>query len=235
MSDPSRRGDVALMFSGGVDSTLSAVLLAKTHARVHLLTFETGYGHFNFSRSQRRVRELERIAGARFVFHRIPIRRQFKRFVLDRLTEDYREYGSGFVMCMGCKVLMHARTAAYARAHGIGFAADGASGATGEMVEQMLVSLSLLRYFYQDQGIEYLLPVYEQAREDSIGQLNELGFHMGTRILDRHIGIQPRCIRGEVYYLPYLLFNKPPAHDEQTIARFIGAKLDAARAIDWEA
>lgn len=223
------------MFSGGVDSTLSAVLLAKAHPRVHLLTFETGYGHFNFSRSARRARELERIAGPRFEFHSIPIRRHFKRFVLDRLKEDYQRYGSGFVMCMGCKVLMHARTAAYAVEHGIGFSADGASGATGEMVEQMLVSVSLLKYFYQDQGIEYLLPVYEQAREDSIRQLNELGFDMGKRILDRHIGIQPRCVRGELYYLPYLLFNKPPSHDEQTIAAFIGAKLDAARSIDWEA
>lgn len=231
---PERLNQVALMFSGGVDSTVCALELAKTFDRVHLLTYETGFGHYNMNKSEKRFRELERLVGPRFSFNRIDIRKQFKTFVVDRLLDDYRCFGSGFIMCMGCKVLMHARTARYALDAGMSSCAEGASGATGEMVEQMLVSISLLRLFYQEHGLEYLLPVYDRVREDSIAMLNAKGFNMGLRILDRHLGIQPRCIRGELYYLPYLLFKQPPDHSEAVIARFISQRLKEAQVLNWE-
>ena len=224
MADASKT-DVALMFSGGVDSTMCAVRLAKEFRKVHLLTYETGYGHFNFTKSENRFRELQKIVGDKYVYTRIPIRNEWKKFVIDNLMDDYKKYRSGFIVCLGCKVLMHACTIKYARAHHITYSADGASGATGEMVEQMELSVSLFHWFYDDYGIEYLLPVYERHREDSIRALNEMGFYMGKRILDRHLGIQPRCIRGELYYLPYLLFNKPPKHDERIIAQFMQDKM----------
>ena len=126
---------------------------------------------------------------------------------------------------------MHARTIAYALAHDIRYSADGASGATGEMVEQMELSVSRFRGFYNDYGITYLLPVYDNEREDSIQELRRLGFYMGTRILDRHLGIQPRCLRGELYYLPYLLFNKLPKHDEWEITQYMHDKLNQVKPI----
>ncbi|MBU1863007.1 MAG: hypothetical protein KKH94_05010 [Candidatus Omnitrophica bacterium] len=225
----STKKNVSLMFSGGVDSTRCAVELAKEFDNVHLLTYETGYGHFNFKKSENRFRELQKIVGDKFHFARIKVKKEWKEFVIDNLITDYTKYKSGFIVCLGCKVLMHACTIKYAREHGIMYSADGASGASGEMVEQMELSVSLFKYLYEDYGIEYRVPVYDLEREDSIRTLHEMGFFMGKRILDRHMGIQPRCVRGELYYLPYLLFNKPPKHDEQMIARFMHEKIEIAK------
>ncbi len=54
---------------------------------------------------------------------------------------------------------------------------------------------------------------------------------MGIAIGDRHIGIQPRCIPGELYYLPYLLFNKALEHEEMAVANFIAKKEKSAKSI----
>jgi len=47
---------------------------------------------------------------------------------------------------------------------------------------------------------------------------------MGVQVLDRHLCIQPTCVAGELYYLPYLLMNKPVNHDETAVSQFIEEK-----------
>lgn len=217
----SNNNEIALMFSGGVDSTLTAIKLAEQFNKVHLLTYSNGYGHTNFSKAGKRCRELNNIIGNKFCHSLISIRDAFEKYILLNWLEEFRKYKSGFIWCMGCKIIMHMQTILYAKRHNINYSADGSSGATGEMVEQMLVSVSLIKYFYEHNGIEYTVPVYDMDREVSISKLKKLGFNMGIRILDRHLGIQPRCIPGEIYYMPYLLFNKPPSHDELNVALYI--------------
>ncbi|MBM4353010.1 MAG: hypothetical protein FJ109_04325 [Deltaproteobacteria bacterium] len=219
-----RKKSVALMFSGGVDSTVAAIRLVEEFDQVHLLTFANGYGHYGFGRTRRRVCELNERYPGRFVHFEASIRDLFERVCLSTIVEDYRRFGSAFMWCMGCKLAMHARSVVYCRENGIGHMSDGSAADSDEMVEQMLLSVSMIHWLYADYDIEYIVPVYGIGRDEKRAQLRREGYFMGIPLLDRYLGIQPSCIPGELYYLPYILFNKAPGHDEETVARYISEK-----------
>ena len=223
-----RHREIALMFSGGVDSTATAVQLAQSYDKVHLLTYANGYGHYGFNRTARRVRELNRKLDNRFVFQLISTHEHFNRMLVDSVSKDYGAYGSAFVWCMGCKLTMHLRSALYCLENGLVFMSDGSNSDTSEMVEQSLLSLSLIRFFYEDHGIEFGAPVYEVSREESPRLIEEMGLRLGVQIMDRQVAIQPTCIAGELYYMPYLLLNKRVKHEEARVGEFIRTKTRLA-------
>jgi hypothetical protein len=131
---------------------------------------------------------------------------------------------------MGCKLSMHTKSVLYCLENGIPFMADGSSGDTQEMVEQMLVSISMIRFFYEEYGVAFVTPVYDMPRSEEREMLKMMGFNMGLKVLkDRHVGIQPSCMAGELYYLPYVLFNKSPGHKEEVVAEFIAEKQAVCR------
>ncbi len=223
------------MFSGGVDSTMAAALLAERFDRVHLLTYHNGHGTAGMAKSRARVDELRARFGAERFVHVLDSTKEWMQRVVSReLVANYKEYGSGFIWCMGCKLAMHARSAVHCLENGVRYMADGSSGSTQEMVEQMMVSLSLIRLFYADLGIHFFTPVYDLERETEQAELRRRGFRMGIQIMGRNVGIQPSCYAGLTYYLPYLLFNKPPDHDEANVARFIRDKGATTRELVGE-
>ncbi len=219
------------MFSGGVDSTTAALALARRYETVHLLTYGNGYGHYKLGRTKKRVRELRRFVDARLVHSITSSRELFEHLLVNDVKAEFARYGSGFVWCLGCKLAMHTASVLYNLEHGIGVMADGSSRSTGEMVEQSLLSLYLFREFYGSFGIDFVTPVYDIPREEEIRRLEEQGFRMGLRVLDRFLGVQPKCRAGELYYLPFLLFDQPPAHDDDQVADFIERKTATAK--DW--
>lgn len=216
--------DVSLMFSGGVDSTYVALRLLDDHPRIHLLTYSNGYGVSGLRHARRRAAELNARHRGRFTHEVVSIRPLFEAMVLRSLSEDYQTYRSGFIWCLGCKLAMHAMSAAYARSHGIRRHTDGSSGDTSEMVEQMEVSIRAIQRFYQDHGLGYEAVDYSVTRAVKKAALVAQGFRMGIPLLDRHLGIQPRCIPGELYYLPFVLLGQAPTHPEEMVEAFIQAK-----------
>ena len=211
---------IALMFSGGVDSTTAAVRLAERYDRVHLLTYDNGYWHTHIDRTRRRVEELRRRVGDRFV-HEIASVRDLFELVLSDPQAEFQRYGSGFVWCLGCKTAMHTRSILYNLEHGIGELADGSSGSTGEMVEQMPLSLELGTVFDGRHGIAFGNPIYDIPRSQEIEELRKRGFRMGLRIGDRFLGTQPKCRPGLLYYLPYLLLGQAASQAEAKVAEFL--------------
>jgi hypothetical protein len=226
--------EIALLFSGGVDSTATAVMLAERYDKVHLVTYRNGYGHWYMHRSADRVLELNRRLGDKFTHTIISIKDYFDRILVNKVMEDYADYRSGFIWFMGCKMSMHMRSAIFALEHGLTRMTDGSNSDTDEMVEQSLMSLSLIRHFYEDQTVDFGTPVYEVRRGASRQVIKDMGLKMGVQVMDRHLCIQPTCVAGELYYLPYLFFNKRVKHDEDLVCRFIDTKAKIARAIMTE-
>lgn len=223
--------DAALMFSGGVDSTSAALLLAKHHDLVHLLSYGNGYGHYKIERTRHRARELQQQTGIPFRHTVTSVRELFDRFVVDDLDAEYQRWGSGFVWCLGCKLAMHTRSILYCLAHGVPLLADGSSDSTSEMVEQAPPALNRFRAFYADHGITFDNPVLGVPREESIRSLERQGFRMGIRVRDRFLRVQPKCRPGELYYMPFLLFGQPPAHEPDRVEGFLDEKISLAKTI----
>lgn len=223
MSDGARR-EISLMFSGGVDSTVAALHLAERYDRIHLLTYANGPGQYGLSRARRRAEELQARFPGRVVYVQRSVRALFERLALRTIEEDYATYRSGFIWCLGCKLAMHVHSAGYARAHGISRHTDGSSAATDEMVEQMPVALAAVRRFYQDHDLDFVPTDYHMARDDKRALLTRAGFRMGIPVRDRYLGIQPSCIPGELYYLPFVLLGRRPDHPEDRVAAYIEAK-----------
>jgi len=226
-----RSGPISLMFSGGIDSTTAALALARTHSKVHLLTYKNGYSHRHQERTRDRVRELQRRAGDRFVHTLTSTKDLFDRFLVDDVAREFRKYRSGFIWCLGCKMAMHTRSVLYNLEHDIPYMADGSSSSTGEMVEQTLLALYLFREFYGEYGIEFQTPVYTIPREEEIKYLRRKGFRMGIRVKDRFLGVQPTCRAGEIYYLSFLLLDQPPRHDDEKVQRFLRERRAMAREV----
>ncbi|MCC6159813.1 MAG: hypothetical protein IT350_17305 [Deltaproteobacteria bacterium] len=222
---------VALLFSGGIDSAMSAVKLAEVYDRVHLVSYENGFGHYKLGRTKKRYREIaRRFPEGRFTHSLMSTRELFEPLMKEATTVNYQKTKSGFVWCMSCKLAMHTRTIAYCVEHGVDRVADGSSSSTTEMVEQAPFSINSVRRFYEEYGIGFETPVYNRTREESINELRSMGFKMGIRIGDRFLGIQPKCKAGELYYLPYLLMGTYPDHKEEEVVEFIDDKLHFARA-----
>jgi len=216
--------EIALMFSGGVDSTATAIMLAEHYDKVHLVTYKNGYGHYYHHRTRKRVDELNKALGDKFIYTLMSTKEYFDQIVVNSVLKDYAKYKSGFIWFMGCKMAMHMRSAIYCMENGLRYMTDGSNEDTNEMVEQMLISLTLIRFFYGNYGIHFGTPVYDIERDESRQLIKKLGLKMGVQVMDRHLCIQPTCIAGELYYMPYLLFNKKVRHDEDTVARFIDEK-----------
>ncbi len=230
---PAGDDEIGLMFSGGLDSTATALALAERFSRVHLVTYRNGYGHWRHDRSRKRAEAL----GDRFTFTLISTKDAFQKLSVKTIGKDYRKFGSGFVWCLGCKLVMHARSVLFCLDRGLTRMADGSNGATDEMVEQSILSLSLIRHFYEDYGIDFGTPVYNDERADHRARLAAAGVESGRTLLDRQLGIQPTCVAGELYYLPYLLLNKPVRHDEGDVVDFFAEKVPIAKELveSWRA
>ena len=215
--------EATLLFSGGIDSTFDAFHLARRHSRVHLLTFSHGYGQFFMGRAAKRFRELDRHHQGRYVHHLISIRETFRSlFVKDLLNAT--KHLPGFSWCLSCKLAMHAHAIIYCKNNGLSYAVDGSSADTSEMVEQSDLAIALIQELYKTNSIDFDAPHHSVPRSQKRDFLKEKGLRLGIRVFDRHIGIQPKCIPGELYYSPYLLCGLPPQHREDDIKDFVTSR-----------
>lgn len=197
---PRKKSAITLMYSGGLDSTVTALTLAGEYERVILLTYSRGYGHWFINRSSVRIPQLERYLGRKvFTQFTASVKDLFKKIVVDSFISDFRKYQALFIICVGCKLAMHARSVIYNLEHSIAYISDGASKSTAWMPDQMPVTLAEFARLHSDYGLTYSNPVYNfGTREEARRKLEQAGLAMGRRIGDRDFGTQPICLYGDV-------------------------------------
>jgi len=199
--------EIALLYSGGLDTTYSAICLEKSFEKIHLLTFDNGFC-LNPLASEKHVRILKAKYGkTRFVHTIIDIKGIFKR-----LKEDIRQKrsacGSPLFFDLCCRFSMESGAVVYCLKNHIRYISDGANPETqGQMFIQQRRYIEETDRFFRHYGIKPWRN-YEilKRRGDTSNVLREAGFDTGIRWL-KYLGIttqfftQPFCMRAPVAFL----------------------------------
>ena len=226
-----RDNESAVMFSGGLDSTTTVVLLSDVFERLHLLTFKNGYGHWFVGWSKKHKASFDRLLGPKRYVHVIQdCSDLFERLLIDTLPEDYKRYKSKFIWCMACKLAMHTYTIMYCLEHQIRHSSDGSSLETNYYVEQMEASLKAIRRYYGEFGVDFSTPIHRVgSRDEEKRILAKRGIDgVGVSIAGRNPGTQPLCIPGNLIYFFSTFFKVHPRYPEESVLSFIEEKKKIA-------
>jgi len=214
--------EISVNYSGGVDSTATAIKLLENFDRVHLHTYDHGYGQWFVKLSQRHVRDLKREFGEDRVRSRIISSKSlFEKIVLNTLRSDVKKYKSGFVWCMGCHTAFHTLTIIYNLKNGIPFASDGSSPEVDFAVMQMPSSLIDTADYYAKWGIQFSMPMYGlKTREQAKELLKKYRMSTGIPFRERNPGTQPLCVTGNFQHVLDTIFSIRPQYDPVQVHRF---------------
>lgn len=204
--------EIAVMYSGGIDSSYLVTRLDGQYDRIHLVTFEVPLA------IRRRVpsdgaSQLARICTRSELVHTyVPLADTARRIRggLLQVELDNRKVGHAYSWCLGCKIAMHARMVIYARTHGIEEVADGSKGNDAHAAEQSPEAIAQVEALYARHGVRHACPVYDDyepttashlARrlvlvdDNALGRkrLLELGFRIPPTIFNQDRLNQPFC------------------------------------------
>ena len=155
----------AILFSGGLDSSLAVCDMIENGYDVHLLHYDTGALISN-NLIKIRYAELKKIYEECIVdLYERNISGLFRRIALVSLEEDIKKYGVSLI-CVGCKLAMHVQCIIYCKNNGIKCVADGSTERQKRYGEQREVSLEFVKKFYQEYDIEYKNPIYNLDKKE---------------------------------------------------------------------
>lgn len=168
-----------VLFSGGLDSSLSVCFMAEKGYTIKLLHFDQGTLISN-DLSKIRYNELSEIyPGQIDEFIQKKIGGTFRKIALTTLEKDIKKYNVSLI-CVGCKLSMHIQTIIYCINNNISCVVDGSSQRQNRYGEQREITINYIKKLYKNYGIEYQNPVYNlKDKEVKYG------------LLDRNVTIQP--------------------------------------------
>lgn len=202
----------SVLFSGGTDSALAAVEMLKLAQRVTLLTFDPGYIFF-VDNSRVHAETLAERFGAERVHHVIePIGEPIRRILFSQPKRDLRKYAFDMtaLVCMGCRLSMHAAAVAYNLEHGIPLLADGSIRKQDAIPEQRQAVLDSNRERYlREFGIRHVSPIYDVSNSDE--RLFEAGVAPKRGLKKQFIffDTQATCVFGVPADVYARMFYKP--------------------------
>lgn len=241
------KNEVALMFSGGIDSLLSAVMLLENFRRVHLITFNKGYLEFGLKNNQANIKRLKSIYGAdRFANHIVNIKDLTRTVTGREIRKDFRDYGSEIAWCVGCRLSMNIGALIYTLENRLEAMADGSNREQIPGEENIVATaenfpdvVSLMRNFAARYHVDFLTPVYEfGSRDERRKKLTELGMDIdylskdhaktlkGMITPDIFRRSQPVCLSGWIIHWKRNLLGIPVDQDEAKTVEYIRFKQE---------
>ena len=216
----------AIMFSGGTDSTLAAALMLEEGREVHLLTFNPGFVLWA-SNSRYNARRLEQVYGIDRVHHHILDNSSNTKKVLWKdIRRDIKEYGFNMqaLVCLGCRMAMHAGAVVYCLEHEVPYLVDGSIADQATIPEQLQSTLTRHRAFYRDTfGMHHRSPIYNESRSDN--RLAQMGMEDQRNLKRQFVlfdtqGTCPFGVPADVYArMFYRLMPKTRERDAKCYGR----------------
>lgn len=205
----------AILFSGGLDSSLAVCDMIEKGYDVHLLHYDTGALISN-NLIKIRYAELKKIYEECIVdLYERNISGLFRRIALVSLEEDIKKYGVSLI-CVGCKLAMHVQCIIYCKNNGIKCVADGSTERQKRYGEQREVSLEFVKKFYQEYDIEYKNPIYNLDKKE-----------IKYGLFDRGMTIQPledTCLFSNTFSIA----------DDEIIEKYLESKREICKKlVEW--
>jgi hypothetical protein len=168
---PDSASPVAVLFSGGRDSTLAALLCHRAGSFLHLLSFDSGMGYGGELREVR-IREFARVLGpASYIWHIIPNYGLVREICFAAIERDISEDGCQQIL-LGESLAMVARAIAYCLVHNIPTIVSGAAGYQQFYPEQQPEAMDFFGMLCAEFGLRLEAPVLtynsEQAVKDEL-------------------------------------------------------------------
>jgi tRNA(Ile)-lysidine synthase TilS/MesJ len=217
---------ISIQFTGGKDSVLATLLMAKEYRKIYLLTFVHSLiinqenVHLNVQKLQATCKNTE----FQHVF--VPIEELFQKLLTGRYFRDILKYKMYWACsaCGACRLAQHTWTILFNLEHGIRAAADGANG-TGFDLSQQYFCLEKIQKFYEKNGMIYRTPV----REIECSDIELLKYALEDDV-PIFFGSQPKCKGGGEFHNLLLRAIFLPLHKRQGYQKiateWLSGKLD---------
>ena len=157
--------ELVLLFSGGIDSTYTAILMTKGYKKIRLITYDR-YGFINTENSRSAVRLLkDKFSESKFSHEIINIDWFFKMVSYQNYIQGLLKYKFFVLLTCGlCKLAMHWRTIIYCIDNNIKFVCDGSNQ---EMIDpsQDKEVIGKMQELYNEFGIKYFNPVFSTSKQ----------------------------------------------------------------------
>lgn len=154
--------EVAILYSGGSDSTLSTVLVQGQYKKIHLITYKR-FGLFSIENTRVYVDTLKEKFGAdKFTHSLINIDRLFKFLSYHSYFRNLFKHKFFLLSTCGfCKLAMHARTIIYCLENQVKHVCDGSNKGMDIYPAQMKTVIEMITRLYETFGISFTTPVFD--------------------------------------------------------------------------
>jgi len=239
------KNEVAVLFSGGIDSLLVAVLLQQAFEKIHLLTFDKGYLEFGLKNNFPNVERLMTRYGPDRIHHEIiDIKNLFKRIGAKSLRRERKKYNLETRWCVRCRLAMSTAGMIYALEHHLDGYADGSNreqipssaNLTGT-AENFPGIVGCHRTFADEYAVRFLTPTYEfGSREERRRLLGRFGFEIDFLSQDHSKTLpglmnkgaarrsQPVCVSGWLIHWKRNVLGKPVVQNEELTKNYVAGK-----------
>lgn len=152
----------AVLFSGGTDSTLAAVLQLEKFQKISLITFDR-FGIAKVENSRVNAQKLIDKYGSDRVDHSIVnFDKVFKEVSYENYFKNFLKHGfMNLSTCGLCKLSMHIEAIRSCQIKGITHVSDGANQDMKMFPAQMKPVIGRIKDLYEEYGIKYTNPVFE--------------------------------------------------------------------------
>jgi predicted subunit of tRNA(5-methylaminomethyl-2-thiouridylate) methyltransferase len=212
--------DVAVMFSGGRDSSLAVLSYALQGLNVLPLRFVTGLG-IHSPLPEHRLAELQQAAPERILPSiTLPAYGLVRRIATATIEEDFANYSGKNLVLLGEKLALHGVATALCIKSNIARLADGTSGYQADLPEQRPCAIEFFRSFASAYSIEYETPILPFTSEDEV-KYQLLDFGVSTKSLEGiSMFADAFSYASDLDVHRYLTHKRPIAED--FIARSLG-------------